>query len=64
MTVPAYQVAMPGAEIDQNQNNIPAMPIPMSLQQPQPVRMPMQYPILPDFAMHGPSAPLLPQPQR
>ena len=51
MTVPVYQVAMPGAEIDQNQNNIPAMPIPMSLQLPQPVPMPMQYPILPDFAM-------------
>ena len=31
MTVLAYQVAMPGAEIDQNQNNIPAMPIPMPL---------------------------------
>jgi len=52
---------MPGAEIDQNQNNIPAMPIPMSLQQPQPVRMPMQYPILPDFAM-DPVPPYYPNP--
>jgi len=30
-TTPAYQVAMAGAEIDQNQSNIPAIPVPMPL---------------------------------
>ena len=30
-TTPAYKVAMAGAEIGQNQNNIPAIPIPMPL---------------------------------
>jgi hypothetical protein len=52
---------MPAAEIDQIQNNIPAVPIPMSLQLPQPVPMPMQYPILPDFAM-DPVPPYYPNP--
>ncbi|CAD6225077.1 unnamed protein product [Miscanthus lutarioriparius] len=50
MTTPAYKVSMAGAEIGQNQNNIPAIPIPMPLQLPLPVPMPMQSPILPDFA--------------
>jgi hypothetical protein len=48
-TAPAYQVAMDGADIDQNQNNILAIPMPLQL--PLPVPMPMQFPILPDFAM-------------
>jgi hypothetical protein len=49
MTAPAYQVAMDGADIDKNRNNIPAIPMPLQL--PLPVPMPMQFPILPDFAM-------------
>lgn len=58
---PAYQVAMAGPEMDQNQNNIPAIPIPMPLQLPLPVPMQMQFPILPDFAM-DPVAPYYPNP--
>ncbi|CAD6267327.1 unnamed protein product [Miscanthus lutarioriparius] len=58
-TAPVYQVAMAGAEIDQNQNNILAIPIPMPLQLPLPVPMAMQFPILPDFAM-DPVAPTTP----
>jgi len=58
-TAPVYQVAMAGAEIDQNQNNILAIPIPMPLQLPLPVPMAMQFPILPDFAM-DPVAPYYP----
>ena len=50
-TTPVYKVPMASTEIDQNQNNILAMPIPMPLQLPQPMPMPMQFPILPDFAM-------------
>ncbi|EES17917.1 NAC domain-containing protein 100 [Sorghum bicolor] len=50
-TIPAYQVAMPDAEIDQNQNNTLAIPVPMQLQLPQSMPMPMQCPILPDFSM-------------
>ena len=38
---PAYQVAMAGAEMDQNQNNFPGIPFPM----------PMQFPMLPDFSL-------------
>jgi hypothetical protein len=59
MTTPAYQVAMASAEIDQNQNNIPAIPVPMPLQLPLSVPMPMQFPILPDFSM-DPVAPYYP----
>jgi hypothetical protein len=59
MTTPAYQVAMASAEIDQNQNNIPAIPVPMPLQLPLSVPMPMQFPILPDFNM-DPVAPYYP----
>jgi hypothetical protein len=54
-TAPAYQVTMARTEIDQNQNNVPSILIPMPLQLPLPVPMPvfvpMQFPILPDFAM-------------
>jgi hypothetical protein len=48
-TAPAYQVTMAGTEIDQNQNNVSAILIPMPLQLPLPV--PMQFPILPNLAM-------------
>ncbi|CAD6239216.1 unnamed protein product [Miscanthus lutarioriparius] len=58
-TTPAYQVNMASAEIDQNQNNIPAIPVPMPLQLPLSVPMPMQFPILPDFGM-DPVAPYYP----
>jgi hypothetical protein len=58
-TAPAYQVAMVGTEIDQNLNNIPAIPIPMLPQLPLVVPMPMQFPIMPDFAM-DPVAPYYP----
>jgi len=58
-TAPSYEVAMASTEIDQNQNNIQAIPIPMSLQLPLSVPMPMQFPIIPDFAM-DPVAPYYP----
>lgn len=46
-TAPTYEVAMPDHEIDQNQSNIPAMP--------------MHLPILQDFAM-DPVPPYYPNP--
>jgi len=60
MTALTYQEAMASAEIDQNQNNILPMLIPMSLQLPLLVPLPISHCAR---ICHGPAGPLPPQPQ-